>query len=75
LFTFLSIIHVLTSFALVTAIVLHPAKGTGLGSIGGAAQLFGSQKGAEKGLNQVTSAIGIIWAITAILLAMPGFAS
>ena len=59
---------------MIAAIILHPAKGTGLGGVGGPAQIFGSQKGAEKGLNQITAGIGVIWAIAAILLAMPNFA-
>lgn len=51
-----------------TAIILHPAKGMGLGGIGSPAQVFGSQKGAEAGLNKITAFIAILWALVAILL-------
>lgn len=59
------------SLALIVAILIHPAKGMGLGSMGGSAQIFGSQKGAETGLNRVTAAILILWMGTALLLASP----
>jgi len=56
------------SLTLIVAIILHPAKGGGLGSMGGSAQVFGSQKGAESGLNRITAFIAILWAVVAILL-------
>ena len=43
----------------------------GLGSMGSSAQLFGSQKGAETGLNRITGAIAISWAVVAIVLSSP----
>ena len=59
------------SLALIVAIIIHPAKGMGLGSMGGSAQIFGSQKGAETGLNRVTAAITVLWFVTALLLSSP----
>lgn len=56
------------SLALIVAVILHPAKGAGLGSMGGSAQVFGSQKGAETGLNRITGIIAALWAIVALLL-------
>ena len=58
------------SVALVIAILLHSAKGEGLAGIGGSAQLFGSQKGVEAGLNRVTGTIGALWFAVAIALAL-----
>lgn len=66
--TFLLFVQVITSIMLITAVILHPAKGMGLGGIGSPAQLFGSQKGAEEGLNKITAIIVSVWALTAILL-------
>lgn len=60
--------QLLLSLALIVAVMLHPAKGAGLGSMGGSAQVFGSQKGAETGLNRITGVIAALWAIVAILL-------
>ena len=68
---FLFWLQLLLSIALVTAIILHPAKGMGLGGIGSPAQLFGSQKGAETGLNKLTGGIAVAWALVAILLSSP----
>lgn len=66
--SFLNWLELLLSLALIVAIIIHPAKGMGLGSMGGSAQLFGSQKGAETGLNRVTAGILILWFATALLL-------
>lgn len=71
--TFLMIAQVILSFALVVSILLHPAKGEGLAGIGGPAKVFGSQKGAETGLNRITTGIGILWALSSVLLALPHF--
>ena len=60
--------ELLLSLALIVAIIIHPAKGMGLGSMGASAQLFGSQKGAETGLNRVTTVIVFLWATVAVLL-------
>jgi len=61
-------IQLIFSFMLVAAVVLHPAKGMGLGGIGSPAQIFGSQKGAESGLNKITAVIVIVWAVVSVLL-------
>ena len=64
-------IQLILSLAMIAAILVHPAKGMGLGSMGGSAQIFGSQKGAESGLNKITAGLAILWAIVAILLSSP----
>lgn len=69
--TALTWIQFVLSLALIAAVLIHPAKGMGLGSMGGTAQLFGSQKGAETGLNRITGGLAIVWAVVAILLSSP----
>ncbi|MGV3522972.1 MAG: preprotein translocase subunit SecG [Candidatus Sericytochromatia bacterium] len=66
--TALTWFQLLLSLALIVAIIIHPAKGMGLGSMGGSAQIFGSQKGAEAGLNRFTGTIAFLWAAVALLL-------
>ena len=36
----------------------------------GSTEIFGSQKGAEDGLNRLTAIVASIWAINAIVLSM-----
>ena len=55
---------------LIVLILLHSPKGDGLAGIGGAANVFASQKSAEKGLNKLT---GIICAIFIICTFLIGF--
>ncbi len=69
--TFLTWFQLFLSLALIVAVILHPAKGAGLGSMGGSAQVFGSQKGAEAGINRITTTIAVLWALVALLLYSP----
>lgn len=48
--TFLWTIQIITAVLLVILILLHSPKGDGIAGIGGASQIFSSQKSAEKGL-------------------------
>lgn len=66
--TALTWFQLLLSLSLIVAIIIHPAKGMGLGSMGGSAQIFGSQKGAETGLNRFTGTIVFLWVVVALLL-------
>ena len=59
--------QLILSLALIAAVLIHPAKGAGLGSMGGSAEVFGSQKGAETGLNRITGVIAFLWALSALL--------
>ena len=68
--SFFIMIQMVASFALVAAVVLHSAKGEGLGGIGGQARLFGGQKGMEEGLNKITWGIAIVWIGVALALAI-----
>jgi preprotein translocase subunit SecG len=52
---FLQIVQVLSSFVLIVLVLIHSPKGEGIGGVGGAAQIFSSQKGAEAALNKITA--------------------
>lgn len=66
----LQVSQVTLSIGLIIAVLLHSAKGEGLGGIGGQAHVFGSQKGVEAGLNRVTTIIAVLWFLTAIGLVL-----
>lgn len=55
------IIQIVSAILLILLVLLHSPKGDGLGAIGGAANLFTSQKSAEKGLNHVTYVLSIVF--------------
>ena len=63
-------IEFLISIALIVAILLHSAKGEGLGAIGGRARLFNTQKDLEAGLNKVTGVLVALFMIIAGLLSV-----
>lgn len=67
--TALKIFQVTFSVALVIAVMLHSAKGEGLGAIGAQARVFGSQKGVEAGLNKLTTGLAVLWGATSLALA------
>ncbi|MEW5819106.1 MAG: preprotein translocase subunit SecG [Cyanobacteriota bacterium] len=50
----LQILQIISGILLIFLVLLHAPKGAGLGSIGGAAQLFSSQQSAESSLNRIT---------------------
>ena len=56
------------SILLIILILLHSPKGDGIAAIGGASQMFASQKSAEKGLNKVTGIIAAVFIICTFLL-------
>ncbi len=63
----LSAIQILLSILLVAAILLQQ-RGTGLGAaFGGAAEVFRTKRGIEKGLFYATIGIAILFFLTAIL--------
>jgi len=65
---FFQILQTLSGLILILLVLLHSPKGDGMGSIGGAAQLFSSQKGVEKGLNKLTTAISFIFIYVSLVL-------
>ncbi len=66
--TFIWTIQIISSVLLIILILLHSPKGDGIAGIGGASQLFSSQKSAEKGLNKLTGIIAAIFLICTFLL-------
>lgn len=69
---FLLFLQLFSAFALIITILLHTAKGEGLGGIGGQAKLFGAQKGLEEGLNRITAACAVAFLIVSVILAAIG---
>ena len=67
---FLLIVQFLTAALLIVAVLLHTAKGEGLGGIGGSAKLFGTPKGLEEGLDRITWGLAITFIVVSILLAI-----
>ena len=64
----LQIIQVLASVVLIFLVLIHSPKGDGIGGIGGTAQIFSSQKGAEAALNKITAYVaGLFYVVSFIL--------
>ena len=66
--TLVWITQVVTAILLIVLILMHSPKGDGIAGIGSAAQMFTSQKSAEKGLNKLTGIISLIFIICVFLL-------
>ncbi|KAF0134169.1 MAG: preprotein translocase subunit SecG [Candidatus Saganbacteria bacterium] len=66
--TFLIFIQILSAVSLIILVLLHTAKGEGLGGIGGAAKLFGSPKGLEEGLDKLTTGAAVLFFIISLVL-------
>lgn len=62
------IIQVISSVLLIVLILLHSPKGDGIAAIGGASQMFSSQKSAEKGLNKLTGIVAGVFIVCTFLL-------
>ena len=60
-------IQVISALLLIVLILMHSPKGDGIAGIGNAAQMFSSQKSAEKGLNKLTGIIALIFTICVFL--------
>ena len=65
---FIWAIQIISAFFVIILVLLHSPKGDGIAGIGGASQLFSSQKRAEKGLNKLTTIFAVIFAVTTFLL-------
>ncbi|OGC03595.1 preprotein translocase subunit SecG [candidate division WOR-1 bacterium RIFCSPLOWO2_02_FULL_46_20] len=66
----LLLLQIISAVALIISVLLHTAKGEGLGGIGGSAKIFGTPKGMEKGLDRVTWGCAITFLSVSILLAI-----
>ena len=62
------IIMVLSAILMIVLILMHSPKGDGIAGIGNAAQMFTSQKSAEKGLNKLTGIVALIFTVCVFLL-------
>jgi preprotein translocase subunit SecG len=66
----LLVIQFLSALLLIVAVLLHSAKGEGLGGIGGSAKLFGTPKGMEEGLDRITWGLAIVFMGISVILAI-----
>ncbi|MFA5035034.1 MAG: preprotein translocase subunit SecG [Candidatus Margulisiibacteriota bacterium] len=63
-------LQIVSGALLVVAVLLHTAKGEGLGGIGGSARLFGTPKGMEEGLDRLTWGLTGAFMLFSLFLAM-----
>jgi preprotein translocase subunit SecG len=63
-------IQLISALLLIVAVLLHSAKGEGLGGIGGQAKMFGSQKGLEEGLDRITYACAGVFKLVSLVLSI-----
>ena len=61
-------IMVLTALLIIVLVLMHSPKGDGIAGIGNAAQMFTSQKSAEKGLNKLTGIVALIFIVCVFIL-------
>lgn len=61
-------ILVVSAVLLIVLVLMHSPKGDGIAGIGNAAQMFSSQKSAEKGLNKLTAIMAGIFVVCVFLL-------
>lgn len=59
---------VVSALLLIVLILMHSPKGDGIAGIGNAAQMFSSQKSAEKGLNKLTAIVAAVFIVCVFLL-------
>ena len=65
---FIWILQIVSAILLIVLILLHSPKGDGIAEIGGASQMFSSQKSAEKGLNKLTAYVSAVFLVCTFLL-------
>eukprot|EP01047_Picozoa_sp_COSAG01_P000160 COSAG01_NODE_2_length_63927_cov_1357.611941_45_plen_73_part_00 len=67
---FLLCLELITGVGAIISILLHAAKGEGLGGIGGQARVFNTQKDLEKNLSKITAFFTICFFLCAIILSL-----
>lgn len=67
LITILWTVQIISALLLILLVIIHSPKGDGIAGIGGASQVFSSQKNAEAGLNKLTMYVAIIFFVTTFL--------
>ena len=65
---FFHMAQIISAGLLILLILIHSPKGDGMAAIGGASQVFSSQKGAEAGLNKLTTTVAFVFVISSFLL-------
>ena len=65
---FIWILQIVSALLLIVLILLHSPKGDGIAAIGGASQMFSSQKSAEKGLDKLTAYVSAVFLVCTFLL-------
>ena len=65
---FIWTVMVLSAILMIILILMHSPKGDGIAGIGNAAQMFTSQKSAEKGLNKLTGIVTLIFVACVFIL-------
>ena len=68
LIKFIWSIQIISAILLTVLILMHSPKGDGIAGIGNAAQMFTSQKSAEKGLNKLTAIVAAVFIVCVFLL-------
>ena len=66
--TLVWITQVISALLLIVLILMHSPKGDGIAGIGNAAQMFSSQKSAEKGLNKLTAIVAVVFVVCVFML-------
>ena len=61
-------VQIISAILLMILILMHSPKGDGIAGIGNAAQMFTSQKSAEKGLNKLTAIVTAVFILCVFLL-------
>lgn len=61
-------IQIISAFLLIILILVHDPKGDGIAGLGGASQIFSSQRSAENGLNKVTGIVAGVFFVCTFLL-------
>lgn len=58
------VIQIVSALLLILLVMIHSPKGDGIAGIGGASQVFSSQKNAESGLNKLTMIVAIVFFVS-----------
>ncbi|WP_303673924.1 preprotein translocase subunit SecG [Vampirovibrio chlorellavorus] len=65
---FLQGCQIISAVLLIVLVLIHSPKGDGIGGMGGTAQIFSSQKGAEAALNKITAyTAGVFYVVSFVL--------
>ena len=68
--TLLITLELISAVGLIVMVLLHSAKGEGLGAMGSPARLFDTHKDMESGLNKLTGALAGIFLVCAGILSV-----